>query len=123
MAYDFQPNTKFAAIHLCNCSAQGIPDRLPLGHGLSVHSSPVLTLTDMDKARLGTDRARAFETSIALMASKPSETAGILDAESQQLEQHVNKLLYGLLMQGVPEFSFGIVALGSKQVAREPWAN
>lgn len=96
---------------------------LLFNNGLSVHSSPVLNLTDMDKGRLGTDRAAAFEHSIALMASMPSQTAGILDAESRQLEHLINKLFYGLLMQGVPEVYYGIVALGSKQGDREPWAN
>ena len=96
---------------------------LALDHGLSVHSSPVMDLTDMDKARLGTDRTEAFKRSIALMASMPSTTAGILDAESRQLEHRVNMLFYGILMQGVPELGTVIVALGSKQNGREPWAN
>ena len=96
---------------------------LALDHGLSVHSSPVMDLTDMDKARLGTDRTEDFERSIALMASMPSATAGILDAESQQLEHRVHMLFYGILMQGVPQLGTTIVALGSKQNGREPWAN
>ena len=32
-------------------------------------------------------------------------------------------LFYGILMQGVPELGTVIVALGSKQNGREPWAN
>ena len=39
---------------------------LALDHGLSVHSSPVMDLTDMDKARLGTDRTEAFKRSIGV---------------------------------------------------------
>lgn len=123
VAYNFSPNTKFAAIHLSHCSADGLPNVSLLSNGLSVHSSPVLDLTDMDKGRLGTDRTAAFERSIAIMASMPSHSAGILDAESTQLEHMANKLFFGLLMQGVPEFYYGIVAFGSKQGDREPWAN
>ena len=123
MAFSFPSNTKFAAMHLAHCSSRALPEMLALDHGLSVHSSPVMDLTDMDKARLGTDRTEAFKRSIALMASMPSTTAGILDAESRQLEHRVNMLFYGILMQGVPELGTVIVALGSKQNGREPWAN
>ena len=96
---------------------------LPLSNELSAHSAPVLDLTDLDKDWLGRDRADAFDHSIVLVASMPSETAGILDAESRHLEHLGNRLFYGLLMQGIPEFWHGIVALGSRQGTREPWAN
>ena len=123
MAHDFPPDTKFAAFHLCHCFARGLPDVLPLSNELSAHSAPVLDLTDLDKDWLGRDRADAFDHSIVLVASMPSETAGILDAESRHLEHLGNRLFYGLLMQGIPEFWHGIVALGSRQGTREPWAN
>ena len=120
MAHDFPPDTKFAAFHLCHCFARGLPDVLPLSNELSAHSAPVLDLTDLDKDWLGRDRADAFDHSIVLVASMPSETAGILDAESRHLEHLGNRLFYGLLMQGIPEFWHGIVALGSRQGTREP---
>jgi hypothetical protein len=52
-----------------------------------------MTLSDMDKGRIGVDYAKAFEHSIALMASMPSQTAGILDEESLQLERRAYMLL------------------------------
>ena len=123
MSYQFEPDTKFAAIHLCRCSSHDLPETLRLRNGLSGHSSPVMTLSEMDKGRIGTDYARAFESSIAFMASMPSTTAGILDDESQRLEHRAYMLFYGVLMQGVPEFWPGIITIGSKTDHQEPWAN
>jgi hypothetical protein len=83
----------------------------------------VMTLSEMDRGRIGTDYAHAFEGSIALMASMSSTTAGILDDESQRLEHRAYMLFYGVLMQGVPEFWPGIITIGSKPDHQEPWAN
>lgn len=80
-------------------------------------------LSDMDNGRIGVDYAEAFEGSIAMMASMLSQTAGILDAESIQLEHRAYMLLYGVLMQGVPQFWPGIITIGSKPGNQEPWAN
>lgn len=82
-----------------------------------------MTLSDMDKGRIGTDYAEAFEHSIALMASMLSRTAGILDEESKRLEHRAYMLLYGMLMQSVPQFWPGIITMGSKPDDQEPWAN
>jgi hypothetical protein len=123
-AYRFAPDTKFAAIHLCGCSCRNLPDTLQLNHGLSAHTSPVMALSDLDRRRIGEDYAKAFEDSpIALMASMPSRTAGILDAESEQLEHRAYMLLYGVFLQGVPQFWPGIITIGSTPGDQEPWAN
>ena len=94
-----------------------------LSNGLAGHSSPVLSLSDLDKSWLGVDYAKAFDRSVALTASMPSKTPGIMDEESKQLGQRAHMLLFGVLTQGMPNFWPGIVATGSKVGDEAPWAN
>lgn len=62
-----------------------------------------MTLTDFDKRRIGQDYAEAFEKSnLALMASRHSQTPGVLDGESVELEHRVYALFYAILMQVFP---------------------
>ena len=122
-AYSFDPDTKFAAIHLCHCSHDLPSEPVMLSNGLAGHSSPVLSLSDLDKSWLGVDYAKAFDRSVALTASMPSKTPGIMDEESKQLGQRAHMLLFGVLTQGMPNFWPGIVATGSKVGDEAPWAN
>lgn len=124
MRFEFPPDTKFAAIHLSKCSSAGLPTVLRVGERLSVHTAPILELTDFDKGRIGADYSDAFaKSNVVLVASTPSATPGVLDAESVELERQVHALFYGVLMQGVPRFWPGIFTLGSRQGNRDPWAN
>jgi hypothetical protein len=124
VAKELPPGTKFAAIHLCGCACRDLPPSVSLSHELSVQTQPVLVLGQMDEARIGTDYAKAFRSAnLVLVASRTSETAGILDGESQELERRVYSLLYGIFMNGVPNYWPGVLTLGSTPIRGHAWAN
>ena len=116
MSYEMPPDTKYAAIHLTGCSASDdIGDALHLYGDLSAHPRSTVALSAFDDERIGSDRAKAFrESNLVLMASMPSATATIRDAEWKTLEQHVFMLLYALLMHGVPNWRAATIAQGGR---------
>ena len=124
MAKELPPGTKFAGIHLCRCACRDLPQSVSMGHELLVQTEPVLVLSEMDEGRIGTDYAAAFRSAnLVLVASRTSETAGILDGESQELERRVYSLLYAIFMHGVPNYWPGVLTLGSTPVRGAAWAN
>lgn len=58
-----------------------------------------------------------------LVASRRSDTAGVLDAESLELERRAYMLLYGIFMHGVPNFLPGVLTLGSRRGTENAWVN
>lgn len=124
MPSEIPPDTKFAAIHLANCWCGELSNSLVLDNELSVRTSPVMTLTEMDERRIGSDYAKAFaESNLVLVASRVSQTPGVLDDESLELEGRVYMLLYAVFTLGVPNFWPGVLTLGSKPGDQDPWAN
>ena len=48
---DLAADTKFAAIHLSDCSSRGLPASVSLDNELSAHTAPIMMLDDLDKIR------------------------------------------------------------------------
>jgi hypothetical protein len=78
----------------------------------------------MDNGRIGADYAEAFKkANLVLVASRPSATPGVMDAELQLLERRAYMLLYAVFMSGVPNFWPGVLTMGSRRGTEAPWAN
>ena len=112
-----EPNTKFAAFFLSRC---GVKPDLPQEEEQIEKDIWVSQKFDLAVAAhwqtwlgsLATDEMREGGLLI-YVTGQPSKQPEVLDGENQALQQEVNDILNGLLLQGVPGFMRGFIVNGA----------
>jgi len=88
---------------------------LPLGDGLWVLRRPPIQLDARWKTWVGTIKSKKIERcNLFLVAVQASDAPANLDGENVRLHHRVHLLLYGLLLQGIPDHIDGWVFTGAK---------
>jgi hypothetical protein len=106
---------KFAATFLSHCVTDvGLPAETELAPGVWASQKFGVEIADHWGEWLGSLATDAMKTGgLALYVARPSSQPEVLDAENQDLQQTVNDVLNGLLIQGVPTFEKGFIVNGA----------
>lgn len=121
-------NCKFAAVAFSR-SISELGNKIKVGDDLFFLPEMPFKVDSTWEKWLGTLRSdEILQANLVLFATVPSTNPGVLDAENQTLEETVLKLLYSLLVLGVPSYGNMNVLNGAnqdghiavRQVARMP---
>lgn len=109
------PNEKFACFVFTRCSmADTTPAELELGPSTWATTTLDLKVAEHWAGWLGSITMEELkEASFVLYTTMPSARPKILDRENEDLTRHLDYLLYGLLLQGVPEYFKGYSLKGA----------
>lgn len=106
MTFKIGTDEKFACIAFDNIAMDdAMPEAIDLGDGIWVLRVPPVTFDKTWQQWLGSIRSEELAGSnLFLVAKQHSDRPSILDDENQALLKKVDRLFYGILLQGIPEY-------------------
>lgn len=116
MDFHLQPAEKFACIAFENLAIDSSLSRpISLGEGLWTLPKHPFDLDSRWREWIGKIKADEIgRCNCFLLAVKASTRPEILDDENEVLRRRLNRLLYGLLLQGIPDHVDGFVLTGAR---------
>ena len=116
MDFHLQTSEKFACIAFENLAIDGsLSKPVSLGEGLWTLPEHPFDLDNRWREWIGKIRADQVDRcNFFLLAVKASTRPDILDDENELLRKQLNRLLYGLLLQGIPDHVDGFVLAGAR---------
>lgn len=116
MPFELMTGDKFACIAFKNLAVdESLAASLDLGEGLWALTAHPFTLDKHWKEWIGKIKAEQVDRcNFFLIVTKASMVPHILDAENKMLGQRVNRLIYGLLLQAIPDHIDGFVLSGAQ---------
>ena len=116
MDFDLKTGEKFACIAFEKLPIDdSISDPLSLGDGLWTLPKHPFSLDQHWREWIGKIKAQKMDRcNFFFLATIGSERPEVLDGETQMLQQRLNRLLYGLLLQGIPDPIDGFVVSGAQ---------
>jgi len=116
MDFHLQPGEKFACVAFENLEIDhSLSTPLSLGQGLWTLPEHPFDLDNRWREWIGKIKADQIgRCNFFLLAVKASTRPEILDDENEVLRRQLNRLLYGLLLQGIPNDVDGFVLTGAR---------
>ncbi len=125
MDFQLPENHKFACLAFSGASVGGsFPQQISLGNELWAFSESPFSLDASWREWMGSIVADEVEkANLVLLAEQGSESPGVLDDETKQLNRRARHLLEGVLLAGVPRFrslvTFAGATVGSRVQIRQ----
>jgi len=106
MTFSLKKDEKFACIAFDNIAVDAtMPEAIALGDGMWVLQTPPVAFDELWQKWLGTIRSDELASSnLFLVAKQHSDRSSIPDDENQALLKKVDRLFYGILLQGIPQY-------------------
>lgn len=116
MDFDLKTGEKFACIAFEKLPIDdSISNPLSLGDGLWTLLKHPFSLDQHWREWIGKIKAQKIDRcNVFFIATIESDRPEVLDGETQMLQQRLNRLLYGLLLQGIPDPIDGFVFSGAQ---------
>jgi hypothetical protein len=99
-------NHKFSVLAFDDCAQVNLSaDSVKLSSSLTAYTAAPFELPDYWKKWLGSLQSGHFvDANLIIMISRPSATPAVLDQETKDLERELTTFVFGMMIQGVPDF-------------------
>ncbi len=116
MDFHLETGEKFSCIAFENLRIDdSLSKPLSLGDGLWTLPKHPFSLDKHWREWIGKIKAEKVDRcNLFFLAVIPSDRPDVLDGENQMLQRRLNRLLYGLLLQGIPDYVDGFVLTGAQ---------